>query len=205
MTKQLVMLSNLLMAGSLLAGTAPSPAKGPAVPPMAPSAPVLSYNTIEVDWLHSEFDSPLLDSSDGVGAQLSYSPFDHIYLAAGGAWESINSSDAWLANVGLGGYIHLCPNVDFVTEVGAAFYGISNGDVVDSDNDASAYVRPHFRARWGNFETHVGASWTNLDITNEWAGFARFYYGIMENVDLSAGISAGKDEYTINVGMRFRY
>ncbi len=103
------------------------------------------------------------------------------------------------------GYVHLGSNINFVTEVGAAFYGISNGDIIDSDNDGSAYVRPHFRARWGNFEIHVGATWTNLNISNEWAGFARFYLGVMENVDLSAGISAGKDENTLNVGMRLRY
>lgn len=202
MIKHLITISNLLLAGAMFAGTAPAPY----TPPVAPAAlSLLSYNTFEVGWLHSEFDSPLLDSSDGVGAQFSFSPVEHFYLAAGGAWESINSSDAWLANVGLGGYVHLGSNIDFVTEVGAAFYGISNGDIIDSDNDGSAYVRPHLRARWGSFETHVGAAWTNLDISNEWAGFARFYLGVMENVDLSAGISAGKDEYTLNVGMRLRY
>ena len=206
MTKQFVTLSSVLLAGTALAGTptmAPAPAPAP-----APPASVLNYNGLQAGWLHTEWDSPYLDSSDGVGGSVSFSPFEHLYLVGGGAWQDVNvvgeSTDMWLANVGAGGFFSLSSNVDFVVEGGASFYGFSNSPI-GADNDASAYARPHFRGRWANLEVHAGAAWTNLDITNEWAGFGRVFYGLTDTLDLSAGISAGKNEYTVNVGLRLRY
>ncbi len=206
MTKPILALTSLLMTGSLLAGTAPAPYTAPAPAPEQVS--LLNYNTIELGWIHTEWDNAVLDSSDGASASFSWSPAQNFYLAAGGAWESVDvageSADLWRANAGLGGYVSLGGGIDFVAEAGAAFYGYDNARS-GSEDDASAYAKPHFRGRWGAFETHVGAAWTNLDISNEWAGFARFYVAVMENVDLSAGISAGSEEYTINAGLRFRY
>jgi len=206
MIKPILALSSLMMTGSLMAGTAPAPYTAPAPAPAPVS--LLNYNTIEIGWVHSEWDTSLLDSSDGASASISYSPVQHFYLTAGGAWESVDvaeeSADLWRANAGLGGYVSIGGNVDFVAEAGAVFYGFDNARS-GSEDDASAYARPHFRGRWGGFEAQVGAVWSNLDITNEWAGFARFYVAVMENVDLSAGISAGSEEYTINAGVRFRY
>lgn len=205
MTKTTLALSSLLMTGTLLAGTPVQPVSAPAT-----EAPIslLNYNTIEVGWLHTEWDLDGVSASDGVGASFSYSPVQGLYLTAGGAWESVDvlgdSADLWRANAGLGGYISLGGGIDFVAEAGAAFYGIDNWSM-GSDDGSSVYAKPHFRGRWGAFEAHAGAVWTNLDISNEWAGFARFYLEVMENVDLTAGISAGSEEYTINAGVRFRY
>lgn len=208
MTKPILALSSLLMTGSLLAGTAPAPYTAPAPAPAPEQVSLLNYNTIEIGWVHTEWDYDVLDSSDGASAAFSYSPFEHFYMTAGGAWESVDvageSADLWRANGGLGGYVTLGGGFDFVAEAGAVFYGFDNARS-GSEDDASAYAKPHFRGRWGGFETHVGAVWANLDITNEWAGFARFYVAVTETVDLSAGISAGSEEYTINAGVRFRY
>jgi hypothetical protein len=207
MIKTTFALSSLLLTGSLMAGTIPAPYSAPAPPPAAPVS-LLNYNTIELGWIHTEWDYATLDSSDGASASISYSPIQNFYVTAGGAWETVDvageSADLWRANGGLGGYFPLGGNIDLVAEAGAAFYGFDNARS-GSEDDASAYARPHFRGRWGGFETHLGAVWSNLDITNEWAGFARFYVAVWENVDLSAGISAGSDEYTINAGVRFRY
>jgi hypothetical protein len=86
----------------------------------------ISYNLLEVNWLHTEWDVVGLDSSDGVGLNLSYSPVQSLYITAGGSWQQVDtardSADLWTANVGLGGYIPLTSNIHFVTEVGAAFY-----------------------------------------------------------------------------------
>ncbi len=205
MIKPILALSSILMTGSLLAGTPTQPYAPPAP---EPAVSLLNYNTIELGWIHTEWDIDALSSSDGAAASFSYSPFQSFYMTAGGAWESVDvlgeSADLWRANAGLGGYFTLGGGIDFVAEGGAAFYGYDNARS-GSDDGSSAYAKPHFRGRWGAFETHVGAAWTNLDISNEWAGFARFYVAVMENVDLSAGISAGSEEYTINAGLRFRY
>ncbi|MBP7949851.1 MAG: hypothetical protein KA004_09370 [Verrucomicrobiales bacterium] len=207
MKKLTLNLVALLAAGTALAGTAPAPA--PLPPPPPASGSLLNYNGLELGWLHTEWDSSFLDSSDGAYGSLTWSPFEHLYLTAGGAWESVDtswdSSDLWLANVGVGGYLSLTSNIDFVTEAGVLFYGVDNSPLGD-DNDANIYVRPHFRGRWGRFETHLGATWSNIDdITNEWSGFARFYFEVWENLDVVGGISAGTEEYTINAGIRLRY
>ncbi len=126
---------------------------GPAVGggPVAPVASDISYNLLEVNWLHTEWDVVGLDSSDGVGLNLSYSPVQSLYITAGGSWQQVDtardSADLWTANVGLGGYIPLTSNIHFVTEVGAAFYGFDNSPI-GSDDESSLYVRPHFRGRW---------------------------------------------------------
>lgn len=210
MTKIAIAIASAACAGSVIAGSAPVVNSAP-VAPAAPVAAVdsgISYNLLEVNWLHTEWDIAGLDSSDGVGLNLSYSPFQNFYLTAGGAWQSVDtardSADLWTANVGIGGFVPVTSNIHFVTEVGAAFYGFDNSPI-GSDDDASVYVRPHFRGRWGNVEVHAGATWTDADITNEWAGFGRVYFGITPNWDLGAGISAGKDEITVNAGVRLRY
>ena len=51
----------------------------------------------------------------------------------------------------------------------------------------------------------AGATWSNIDVTNEWSGFARLYFAVAQNWDLAAGISAGENETTVNAGLRFRY
>ena len=210
MTKIAIAIASAACAGSVIAGSAPVVNSAP-VAPAAPVAAVdsgISYNLLEVNWLHTEWDIAGLDSSDGVGLNLSYSPFQNFYLTAGGAWQSVDtardSADLWAANVGIGGYVPVTSNIHFVTEVGAAFYGFDNSPI-GSDDESSVYVRPHFRGRWGNVEVHAGAAWTNADITNEWAGFGRVYFGITPNWDLGAGISAGKEEFTVNAGIRLRY
>lgn len=207
MIKPISALTGLMMASSVMAGTPTAPYSAPAPPPSAPTS-LLNYNTIELGWVHTEWDSDLLDSSDGASGSITYSPVHNFYVTAGGAWETVDvaeeSADLWRANGGLGAYFPVGGNIDFVAEAGAVFYGFDNARS-GSEDDASAYARPHFRGRWGAFETHAGVVWSNLDITDEWAGFAKFYFTVLENLDLSAGISAGDEEYTINAGVRFRY
>ena len=210
MTKLAIALASASLAGVAIAGPAApvAPAKGPVAPGPVAVDSGLSYNLLEVGWLHTESDFPGIDSGDGVGLSLSYSPFQNFYLAASGAWESLDtvagSADIWSATAGVGGYIPLTNNIHFVTEVGAAFFGYDNF-VTGSDDEVGVYVTPHFRGRWGQFEAHVGAQWVDADFSNEWAGFGRLYYGLTQNLDLAAGVSLGSDETTVNVGLRLRY
>lgn len=203
MNKLNLALASILAAGSALAGPAPAPMPAPPA-----TSPLLNYNNLELGWVHTEWDSGFLNSSDGAAGSISWSPMQHFYLTAGGAWETVDTTfdttDLWTANVGVGGYFPLAQNIDFVAEVGALFYGIDNG-LAGSEDDASAYARPHIRARWGRFETHVGATWANINVTNEWNGFGRFYFELFENFDLVGGISAGSEAYTVNAGIRLRY
>ena len=110
----------------------------------------MSYNNIEVDWLHTEFDGVAnLDSGDGVGARWLYSMTEGFYLSLGGGWQSIDidsggSADIWSASVGVGAYYPITNNIHLVGEVGALFYGYDNAPQGYDDNDASTLPVPTF-------------------------------------------------------------
>lgn len=210
MQKIATTIATLSFAGFAIAGVTTSPGpKAPVAPPMAQESS-LSYNNIEVDWLHSEFDVSNLDSGDGVGARMQFSMINGVYLSLGGGWQSIDiesggSADIWSASIGVGAYYPITNNIHIVGEVGALFYGYDNAPRGFDNNDASAYARPYLRAQWGPVELQAGATWANIDVTNEWSGFARLYFAVAQQWDIAAGISAGENETTVNAGLRFRY
>ncbi len=210
MNKIATTIASLSFAGFAVAGVSPAPA--PVLPPPVVQETTLSYSNFEVDWLHTEFDNDVfnLDGGDGVGARWLQSITEGFYLSLGGGWQPVDGSnggtvDIWSASAGLGAYYPITNNIHLVGEVGALFYGYDNGPLGLDDNDASAYARPYVRAQWGALELQVGATWANIDVTNEWAGFARLYFAVAQNWDLAAGVSAGENETTVNAGLRFRY
>ncbi len=217
MKKIATLIATLSLTGMAFAGPV-APMSKQVVEP-APAACEINYNTIEVDWIHTWFDDTNLNDGDGVGASFSYNIIDHLYFTGGGAWETWSADfgdvgvdlDVWQANAGLGGYFCILPNVDFVAEGGVVFYGVDNVNIDDqsfdslSDNGADFYVKPHLRARFDRFEVQAGATYANIDITNEWVGFAKLYYGLTENWDLAVGGTFGKTASTLNAGVRFRY
>ena len=209
MIKIATTIASLSFAGFAVAGVSPAPVVPAPAPVVQETA--LSYNNLEVDWLHTEFDDVAnLDSGDGVGARWLYSMTEGFYLSLGGGWQSIDinnggSADIWSASVGVGAYYPLTSNIHLVGEVGALFYGYDNAPMGYDDNDASAYARPYVRAQWGALELQAGATWSNIDVTNEWSAFARLYFAVAQNWDLAAGVSAGENETTVNAGLRLRF
>lgn len=206
MKRLATIIASLSLTGLAHAGTV---AQAPVSQPVKPES-ALNYNTFEVDYLHTWFDVDHLDDGNGVGATFTINLIDHLYFAAGGAWEDISSdglgtANFWNASTGLGGYISLTSNIDFVTEAGAVFYGYGDAPDNADNNEASFYVKPQFRGRWDRFEVHVGAAYANIDVTNEWAGFVDTYYTLCDNWDLALGVSAGDHEVTGNAGIRVRW
>lgn len=208
MKKIATTIASLTFAGFAVAGVTPAPMAPP--PPVLAQVSTLSYNSLEVDWLHSEFSVANLDSGDGAGARALFSVTDGLYLTLGGGWQSIDTerdatADIWSASAGVGGYYPVTANFHLVGEVGALFYGYDNAPHGFDNNEASAYARPYLRAQWGPVEAQLGATWANIDVTNEWSGFARLYFAVAHNWDITAGVSAGENETTANAGVRFRY
>ena len=214
-------LATLAMGAAAIAGTAPAPApsgKAPVCPPVAdPCAGPISYNNVELLYLHSDFDG--LDGDlDGVSLRFEYSPASNFYIAASGDYSSGSDSELWNIRLGLGGYIALTENIHLVGEVGGAYFDgqtdvpymiVPLGSVYDDDytvgeSDWGWYVRPHLRAKWGCFEIHAGAEYQDA-YENNWAFYGNVYYQVTQGWDLTAGVREGEDSTQWSAGVRYRF
>lgn len=203
------------------AGTeAPPPTLAPTIEPEE----VISYNNFSLSWLRQWANVDNFADADvdgnGVAGALEFSPVDHLYLAVGGSWSNLEFSgpgfdtdvDYWTVNGGIGGYIPITNNVHFVTEVGGQYAELDLGNFGDVD-DWGVYVRPHVRAKFGDFEIHGGVIYNSNDVApNEWSAFARALYEVAPNVDLFVTGTVGLDDnalledvFGINVGVRLKF
>ena len=214
--KTLALLALAVVTTTAQAGTsAPAPSgKGVIAPTIEPDS--ISYSNASLSWLRQWGNVGPLDlDSNGVALALEYSPINNLYVAAGGSWSDLELSfgplsangDFWNANAGIGGYIPLTSNIHFVTEVGANYSDLSG------TNEWGFYVTPHVRAKFGKFETHLGATYNTNDLAlSEWTGFLRLLYEVAPSVDLfvtgTLGLSDSngtEDLVGLNVGARYKF
>ncbi len=219
--KTLALLALAVVTTTAQAGTsAPAPSgKGVIAPTIEPDS--ISYSNLSLSWQRMWAKAPvpgvgLVDlDSNGIALGLEYSPVNNLYIAAGGSWNDVELSapgaagnaDFWTGNAGIGGYIPLTSNIHFVTELGANYADL------DGTNDWGFYVTPHVRAKFGKFETHLGATYSTNDMSiNEWNAFLRLLYEVTPNVDLfvtgTVGLSDSngiEDLFGLNVGARYKF
>jgi hypothetical protein len=225
--KTLTALSVSLVAAASYAGTAPAPGPKQPVEPII-EAPVISYSNFSLAYSFMTADIVGLDAdAHGIAAGVEFSPIEHLYLAARGSWHDVDVDafgivdldfDYWTANLGIGGYLPITNNIHFVTEVGASYANLElNGVPGTLETDEwGVYVMPHFRAKWGNFETHVGVIYNSNELAiSEWTGFAKLLFEVAPQVDLFVGATVGfdsddddagfEDVWGVQAGVRFKF
>lgn len=216
MTKTyLTSLTSLLAAASVYAGTP--------VAPMAPEPTVveqslISYSNLSLGYNYTSADFLGVDvDGHGAGIGVEFSPVNHLYLALRGSWTDIDlvgvDFDYWQGNAGIGGYIPLTENIHFATEVGASYADLSLADFNLGTDDWGVYVTPHFRMKFGAFETHVGVTYNSNDlVTSEYNAFVRLMFEVAPQFDLFVGGNVGLDNgnafdnvFGAQAGVRFKF
>lgn len=225
----LTALSCSLIAAAAFAGTSTPPAKQSSYVEPAPQD-LISYNNLFINYNYSSADFLGVDvDGHGVQAGVEYSPVNHLYLALNGGWSNLEVDfsglglgvssldfDYWTLNAGVGGYLPITNNIHFVTEVGASYANLGFNDfgVNVSTDDWGIYVMPHFRAKFGIFETHLGVTYNSNDVVpSEWTGFARLLFEVAPQLDLFvSGVVAFDDQdngfddaYGLQAGLRFKF
>ena len=188
------------------AGVAPAPVhtgKSMPPPPADPCAGPISYNNIELLYANTNWDGGG-DNSDGVRLNVEYSPMQNVFLTAGVEYATDDYADAWLLNLGVGGYVPLTNNIDLAADAGLLYYDVDY-DRGGSDSDTGWYVRPHLRAKFGCLTVHAGAMYADVADSEEWSWFANVYYQLNANWDITAGIRDNDEAQTITAGVRYRY
>jgi hypothetical protein len=204
-------------AGPETAPAAVQSSPGVLAPTVEPSS--ISYSNVSLSFTRQRAEAgPIQVDLSGVQLGLEFSPADHLYLALNGSLSDVytdflgfgENGTFWTVNAGVGAYLPITDNFHFVTEVGAAFIGL---DLFGQDSEAAFYVTPHFRAKFGPVEAHLGASYTSNELAlNEWNGFARLLVEVTPSVDLFAAGSINLNEalgfeevYGLNLGVRFKF
>lgn len=196
------------------AGTrAPAPVVCPAPPPADPCAGPISYNNAELLYAYTDFDNSS-ENGDGAILRVEYSVMENFYVTAGGQYHEAGIVDMWSISGGVGGYVPLSENIHLAADGGLLWVNydvdsdpLSSANNGWSDDDVGWYVRPHIRAKWGCFEVHAGAQYSNVsdfDI-DEWSVFADFYYQISPGWDLTVGVSHSSERTTATGGARYRF
>lgn len=206
-----------LAAATVNAGTS-APAKAPVPQPVYEEPNLISYDNVSLFYQYRSADFLGFDvDGHGAGLGLEISPVDHLYFALGGSWTDIDFGvdlDYWQGNAGIGGYIPITNNIHFVTEVGANYANLSLADFDEiSTDDWGVYVTPHFRAKWGFFETHVGVSYTSNELVlSEWSAFAKLLFEVSPDLDLFVAGTYGFEEadgfddvFGAQAGIRFKF
>ncbi len=195
------------------AGT-PAPAIAPAALPADPCAGPISYTNVELLYAYTDWDGSG-DNGDGGILRLEYGVMDNFYVTASGEYHDAGLIDMWALSGGVGGYVPLTENIHLAADGGVLWV---NYDVDSDPLDGSAsngwsgdefgwYVRPHLRAKFGCFEIHAGAQYSEVsefDI-DEWAAFVNLYFEVAPGWDVTTGISYSNDRTTATGGARYRF
>ncbi|TDU81303.1 hypothetical protein EI77_00606 [Prosthecobacter fusiformis] len=214
-TKSLATLSCMLLSSAAFAGTTPI---APQVQPEIYEPVLISYSNVSVGYQYTSADFLGADiDGHGAGIGLEISPVDHLYFAINGSWSDVDAFDVdfdyWTGKAGIGGYIPLTENIHFVTEVGASYANLSLADFDVGTDDWGIYVTPHFRMKFGQFETHIGVTYDSNDLAvTEYSAFARLLYAVSPEMDIYVGANRGLDDndafedvFGLQAGLRFKF
>lgn len=172
-----------------------------------PCAGPIVYNSLELMYANTDGDFSG-DDADGVRVNFEYSPASNFFIRIGASYDESDFWDVFGLQAGVGGYIALTENIHAVADGGLVYYDYdySGTNLLDGD-DTGWYVRPHLRAKWGCFEAHAGATYIDIDDTEEWNWFIQLYYQIAQGWDITAGYNEGDDNEleTWTIGVRWRY
>ena len=189
----------------------------------------ISYSNIELLYQYTDPDGGG-DNGDGVNLRLSYALNQNLYLVADAAYNDFGGTDQTNLALGIGGHMSLTQNIDIAADAGVVWV---DGDVsatesrlgIDGD-DFGWYVRPHFRAKFGCLEAHLGARYVevsgdsvrvgsdnNFNVVpgtygweiEEWSYFLDLYYHVNTNWDIAAGVSVSDDYNAFRAGVRYRF
>ncbi len=180
------------------------PIKGRSGPAVDHCSGPISYSNVSLGYAHTFYDfgdDIDIDSGNGVGLALEYSPFQNVYLAATGSYQRVEGFDAFGASAGIGGWVPLTENFHFAIDGGVVY------SEIEDFNETGWYVKPHVRAKFSCFEVHAGAKYTDLgeDADQSWTGFVDGFYQVARHVDIGMGVSFDEDATSISAGVRFKW
>ncbi|MEX2577468.1 MAG: hypothetical protein WD342_00300 [Verrucomicrobiales bacterium] len=167
-TTLLLAASALLPSGSLLAGDWSWPSKNlaPLAPPVVFEDACLSYDFIDLEYIHTDFGSRYFSEGHGFGAGFSKSITESIFL--NGSFSFGEFDDKWCGcfdtadthryRLGAGVRRPIAECIDLTFEGGAEFLDVEYGRKYGRDYDSwGYYVGPGIRARSGRLEMFANA------------------------------------------------
>lgn len=236
MKKHLIRLAmaSLLVTGIAEAGDWFRPAKGlaPLAPP-AVHAECLSYDFIDLEYVHTDYGSPYFGDADGYGIGFSKSLGDMFYVngsfgSGGYDYDWVNhvvGVDTHRYRMGAGARVSLAECVDLIFEGGAEHLDAeySHG-YSDHDYDSwSYYFGPGIRARTGRLEWYAKAFYFSREgdysqeylshhTTNHgrvdqygWLFTPGVIYHVTDNLGLKFGLEIDQYNTSYLAGVRFHY
>ncbi|HWB03730.1 MAG TPA: hypothetical protein VG796_11955 [Verrucomicrobiales bacterium] len=210
-------LCTLALAPAAMGGSPPTPVdKNPAPSPADPCAGLISYSHVELLYQYTDFNGGELDDGSGATLRFEYEVMKPVYVTADVDYLSYDygrgfDGEQWRISLGAGGHISLTGNIDLAGDAGFVYSNESSdpigATIARRDEDGSGwFMRPHFRAKWGCFTVHAGASLYDVDSHNDgWSGYGRLYYQITPSLDLTAGASFGDEADVFSGGVRWRF
>lgn len=213
MKKTTTILAALAVSAFTATAGPPAPAPAAVYHPADPCAGPISYNNAEFLYAYTDFDNTD-ENGDGGILRVEYGVMENFYITATGQYHEAGLIDMWSVSGGVGGYVPLSENIHLAADGGILWVNYDvDSDIFSSknngwsDDDVGWYIRPHVRAKFGCFEVHAGAQYSDVsdfDI-DEWAVFADLYYQVSPGWDLTVGITHSDERTTATGGARYRF
>jgi hypothetical protein len=169
----------------------------------------LSYNTMNLNYIHGVSNIDGVDGLDGGSLEFSYSPIKHLFLTAGAGMMTVDTVfgdiDGYALGGSVGGYLPLgSEKLHLAGELGVSFNDLDTPG--NSRGDVGIHVSPYLRwAPMDALELRVGVAYSSIDESDEFTGILDGYAEIFESVDLHGGLSFGSDITEISAGVRLRF
>lgn len=211
----------------VITGKSTGKSQPPAVTDPCPGG--ISYSNIELLYQYTDPDGGG-DAGDGVNLRLTYALNQSLYLVADAAYNEVGSFDQTHLALGIGGHMSLTQNIDIAADAGVVWYDQDVSAAADAagldGDDFGWYVRPHFRAKFGCLEAHLGAQYVEVNgdsvrvqapgttaVTfntyswevEDWSYFLDLYYHVNANWDIAAGVAVSDDYNAFRAGVRYRF
>jgi len=185
------LLATALFTGSVLASEGPRYTYGD-----------IGYSRVDFDDLNNDGD--FLD----LGGSLRVHDKLHLFADYSGGNVSVSSFDVDVTNVdaGIGANLPLSPTVDLIIDVAYLWSELDAGHG-NSDDEHGFGARVGVRAMLApNFELNGGASYADYnDSDDNKALYAGLVYNFTDMVAMTAGVSAGDNVTSYDIGLRIYF
>jgi hypothetical protein len=173
---------------------------------------MLTYGTLEGFYQYTQWKTPGIDDTHGMGVSLMAELFDPFFVHGAFTWGSGNGSalpstyNFSTVSVGGGGHFAITDRFHLRGEIGGIYASLAADKTAVSFTDGAIYISPGIRfAATESLELQAGLTATSADKYDSKIFDLGAYYKLFSQMDVGVGLTRGDETNAYKAGVRFRW